>query len=83
MCFGVSIIVLFGIIGVGCSYGLRFLAVQAFFEHALDEVLELVALPASVDFEPPVKVGGDLESRRWDWWWRSCDHGVTVKISRP
>lgn len=67
------------------SRKLRLLAVERLFQDALDEVLELVALPARVDLEPPVKVGGDLEGRCWNWWWWSGGHGgkICALQSRP
>ena len=66
------------IIGVGCSYGLRLLAIERLFEHALDEVLQLVTVAAGVDFEPPVKVSSDLESRGRDWRWWSSGHSGKI-----
>ena len=62
------------------SRKLRLLAVERLFKDSLDEVLELVTVAASVDLEPAVKVGGDFESRCWDWWWWSDGHGIKLEI---
>jgi hypothetical protein len=50
-------------------------AVKGFFEDALHEVLQLVALLAGVDFYAAVKVGANFECADWRLgWWRCSAH---------
>lgn len=59
-----------------------FFAVEGFFQHALDEILELKAVLAGVDFEAAVEIGGDFEGRSWWWFWRGECHGVKLRQFR-
>lgn len=59
-----------------------FFAIEGLFQDALHEVLKLEAVLAGVDFEAAVEIGGDFESRRWDWWWWSGHGRKFARYSR-
>ena len=72
-------IVQFGITVIVCSYALRLLAVEGFFQDALHEILKLKTVLAGVDLEAAVEIGRDFKGRCWRWFgWREC-HGVKLR----